>query len=153
MIHQIEWRLPCDTRGRIEFNRRSNAALPRFCFARTALGNTWRFRGDLVPERVAALARLAGREPPLSRSATPPERLQAFADQLDDTEVRRFWLYGVESRSGTPPPGDPGKARWQAAPEGDPSCRWLVEIDGSLRAPRAPEWPGGRVLGDLFDFS
>jgi hypothetical protein len=56
--------------------------LPRFVLGRSVEGCVWRFAADLEPDRVKAVARLAGREPgfPITTTTTgvlprPPERL------------------------------------------------------------------------------
>ncbi len=53
--------------------------LPRFVLGRSAEGCIWRFSANLESERVAAVARLAGREPgfPIAgeKPVPPPERI------------------------------------------------------------------------------
>ena len=60
--------------------------LPRFVFARSAEGCIWRFSADLPEQVVSSVAKLAGREPGLSRGwgeAPPtPERLVMMARLL-----------------------------------------------------------------------
>jgi hypothetical protein len=74
-----------DATGRISARREPGGHRPaRFHLARTRLGNLWRFRDDLPAEDVTLLARLAGKEAPLSPLAVedpakrpdPPERLE-----------------------------------------------------------------------------
>jgi hypothetical protein len=79
-----------DARGRLLRVRETDGPVaPRFYLARSPLGNVWRLRADLPREVVVALARLAGREPPLPAPSTwagadcaPPERVEAFREVL-----------------------------------------------------------------------
>ena len=60
--------------------------LPRFVFARSAEGCIWRFPADLPEPVVSGVAKLAGREPGLSRRwgevQATPERLAMMARLL-----------------------------------------------------------------------
>jgi hypothetical protein len=70
----------------------------RFHLGRTRLGNLWRFRDDLSDVEVRALARLAGREPPLEpailrhpEQPRPPERMEPFRRALAGTPIETEW--------------------------------------------------------------
>lgn len=80
-----------DARGRL-FAAVRGGVLPRFVLGRAEEGCVWRFRSDLEPGVVVALARLAGRESGARFEGdwpAPPERLEALRRVLDaDAAVR-----------------------------------------------------------------
>jgi len=111
-----------DGRGRID-GARDGGVLPRFVLGRAEAGCVWRFRADLPADRVAALARLAGREPGADFNGelpAPPERLAAIERLLADPAE----------------PADPAR--------GDASAR------PSARARRTPVLRGTVVVGELW---
>jgi len=78
IIETLAMRYEYDRVGRI-VRVLSDGILPRFVLGRAHEGCIWRFSADLEPDRIKAVAKLAGRE---SGSAiidqvlpTPPERL------------------------------------------------------------------------------
>ena len=84
----LEDRFELDAMGRIPTRLTSGAPTPRFVFARTPLGNAWRFREDLDGTSVRDLARLAAREPAITREVwghAPPERLEPLRRVLECT--------------------------------------------------------------------
>ena len=99
-----------DARGRIVRQRqRGGVRAPRFHLGRTRFGSLWRFRDDLDAECVRALARLAGREPPLPESPAgeppPPERLGAFRSRLGPAVEWRGPAYRFPEAIPEPPTG------------------------------------------------
>lgn len=80
-----------DARGRL-LAAVHGGVLPRFVLGRAEEGCVWRFRSDLEPDVVVALARLAGRESGARFEGNwpaPPERLEALRRVLDaDAAVR-----------------------------------------------------------------
>lgn len=79
-----------DSRGRI-VGSSDGGVLPRFVLGRAEEGCVWRFRSDLEPPLIVALARLSGRE----RGArfdgelpAPPERLAALERILSSSDSR-----------------------------------------------------------------
>ncbi len=97
---------------------------------RSREGTSWRLRDDLEPDRAAAVARLAAREPALDADASPPERLHplCIALAVGGEEVR------AERRSA-----------------------WCHESGGAdlLRIrpwDEPPASPGARFVGDLWLF-
>ena len=79
-----------DEQGRIDGSG-VGGVLPRFVLGRAAEGCVWRFRFDLPPDLVVALARLAGRERGASFDGelpAPPERLVALERLLSDPSGR-----------------------------------------------------------------
>jgi hypothetical protein len=78
IIEVLGKRYEYDRNGRITTNMGEGIS-PRFVLGRAAEGCVWRFATDLEPERVTAVARLAGREPgfPIAGEipVLPPERL------------------------------------------------------------------------------
>jgi hypothetical protein len=81
-------RFEMDETGRL-VGECGGGGVPRFLFGRSAEGCLWRFRDDLDRERVASLAKLAGRERAVARAGhdsrpaspigAPPERLVMMA--------------------------------------------------------------------------
>lgn len=96
IIEVLEKRYEYDVNGRIS-GVRGEGILPRFVLGRAAEGCIWRFGATLEPERVMAVARLAGREPgfPIAgeRPVLPPERLvmieRLLAKESAEVETRR----------------------------------------------------------------
>ncbi len=94
-----------DLNGRIA-GVKGEGILPRFVLGRSAEGCIWRFSANLESERVACVARLAGREPgfPIAgeKPVPPPERLvmieRLLAAEGIEVETRREILTrdGVE---------------------------------------------------------
>lgn len=105
IIKELEERYEYDIKGRI-MGVRGEGILPRFVLGRAAEGCIWRFGANLDPERLMAVARLAGRESgfPIAgkKPGLPPERLAAIVRLLSvegvDVEARRETLTrdGVE---------------------------------------------------------
>jgi len=96
IIEVLETRYEYDLNGRITTTTGEGIS-PRFVLGRAAEGCVWRFAADLGPERVRAVARLAGRELgfPIAgeKPAPPPERLvvieRLLADEDSTYETRR----------------------------------------------------------------
>lgn len=96
IIEVLETRYEYDLNGRITTTTGEGIS-PRFVLGRAAEGCVWRFAADLGPERVTAVARLAGRELgfPIAgeKPAPPPERLvvieRLLADEDSNYETRR----------------------------------------------------------------
>lgn len=96
IIEVLDTRYEYDLNGRITTTIGEGIS-PRFVLGRAAEGCVWRFAADLEPERVTAVARLAGREPgfPIAgeKPAPPPERLvvieRLLADEDSNYETRR----------------------------------------------------------------
>ena len=78
VIDELRERFVYDTNGRIT-DVRGGGVSPRFVLGRAAEGCVWRFNANLEPDRITAVARLAGRELgfPIAgeRPVLPPERL------------------------------------------------------------------------------
>ena len=78
IIEVLRRRYEYDMDGRIA-GVQGEGILPRFVLGRSAEGCIWRFSANLESERVAAVARLAGREPgfPIAgkKPVPPPERI------------------------------------------------------------------------------
>jgi hypothetical protein len=147
-------------RARFRFDAReriacgSDPAPPRFAMARTAVGCIWRFRADLDPERIRALAKYAAREPGIENpvAAPHPERLEPMRRVLGDASteatVARLLLHcplesaPASARDGAPPPcegdGTPEALAFLAA-QGHGAALWgdsagLADIENrSLR--------------------
>lgn len=89
-MNELEWmelHLRClyhhDANDRIVKTRQPNGwPSPLFHLGRTRLGNLWRFRDDLEPSALRELARLAGKEGPLSETHAPPARMEAIRSVL-----------------------------------------------------------------------
>ena len=105
IIMELDIRYEYDTNGRIAAVQ-GEGILPRFVLGRAAEGCIWRFGANLESERVACVARLAGREPgfPIAgeKPVPPPERLvmieRLLAAEGIEVETRREILTrdGVE---------------------------------------------------------
>ena len=146
-----------DARGRLlRVRETAGAEAPRFYLARGPLANVWRFRADLPREVVVRLARLAGKERPLSgpgfgldgaRSADvthpPPERMEAFRQALRAHGEIRHEYRGPAFRFPATVPADPDPAT-----DGE-----LVHLDARREADRlllmSLDDPGGWTLSDL----
>lgn len=80
ILETLNRRFTFDARARIA-GCFSEGVLPRFVLGRAAEGCVWRFRADLPPGVVAAVARLAAREPGArfdGELPAEPERLAAI---------------------------------------------------------------------------
>ena len=105
IIEALEERYEYDLNGRITTNI-GEGILPRFVLGRAVEGCLWRFAADLEPERVTAIARLAGRElgfPIAGEKPVPPperlvmiERLLAVDDFEYETRREVLMRNGVE---------------------------------------------------------
>ena len=103
ILAELSARFEYDTNGRIT-GVRAGGVSPRFVLGRAAEGCVWRFSANLEPDRVDAVARLAGRELgfPIAgeKPVLPPERLVMIERLLTTGDV------AAESRRETLVRGD-----------------------------------------------
>ena len=105
LIEILKERYQHDAKGRIVATC-TDGLLPRFVLVRAAEGCTWRLWGGLPEDLVAAVAKLAGREPGLGHdlpgSAAPPERLVMIERMLASSGEGIATHLEVVERDGAP---------------------------------------------------
>jgi hypothetical protein len=146
---------PMDARERMLAS--GEGSVPRFAMIRTPQGCIWRFRCDVIPDQIRALAKYAAREPAISDpvGSPPPERLEPMRRVFgDEVETTRLWLYAPAMDgpnatglgSSVPPPAcTPAEAVAFLAAQGHGAIEWRNREALSVAEKREI-----RVYGDLF---
>ena len=109
ILESLERRYEYDEVGRI-IRVLGDGILPRFVLGRSVEGCVWRFSADLEPDRVKAVAKLAGREPgfPITTMTAiktgvlppPPERLVMIERLLSSEEAESSAEHELLARDG-----------------------------------------------------
>ncbi len=103
IIAELDIRYEYDTNGRIATTR-GEGILPRFVLGRAAEGCVWRFCATLESKQVAAVSRLASREPGIpiagEKPVLPPERWVMIERLLTSESVKVETRFEILARGG-----------------------------------------------------